>query len=105
MLGVSDFLGVELPLWSCDPGRIRAPVILGISEHLGVGLSLGVVGVGAEPVSQVCSQSKFKLEGTYATDWAGVPAFLDSGVPSYSGWWAKCCGLTRDPGCVRAPGG
>lgn len=104
MLGVSYFLGVELPLWCCDPGGIRAPVILGISEHLGVRLFLGVVGVGAEPVSQVCSWSNFKLEGTCATNWAGVLAFLDPGGPSYSGWWAKCCGLTCDPGCFRAPG-
>jgi hypothetical protein len=36
------FLRVELPLWSCDPGRVRVPVILGVSEHLGVWLPLGV---------------------------------------------------------------
>ena len=34
-------------------------VILGVSEHLGVGLPLGVVRVGTEPVPQFCSKREF----------------------------------------------
>lgn len=40
-----------------------SPLILGVLEHLGVGLPLGVVGVGAEPVPKVCSGHWFRLEG------------------------------------------
>lgn len=38
-------------------------VILGVLEHLGVGLPPGVVGLGAEPVLKVCSGHWFRLEG------------------------------------------
>ena len=44
-------------------GTVASPVILGMSEHLGVKLPLGVVGVSAEPVPQNHSGHKFKLEG------------------------------------------
>jgi hypothetical protein len=59
-LGVTDLLGVELPLRSCDPGRVRVPGILSMLEHLGVGLPLGVEGVNAEAAHQVCSRYSFK---------------------------------------------
>jgi hypothetical protein len=45
-LGVSDLLELS---FLCDP------VILGVLEHLGVDLPLGVVGLGTEPVPKVCS--------------------------------------------------
>ena len=62
-LEATGWMGVPVSL---DPGGIpvtlgvredvvASPVILGISECLGVGLPLGVVGVGAEPAPQVCS--------------------------------------------------
>ena len=37
-------------------------MILGVSEHLGVRLPLGVVGVFLEPAPQVCSRCSFKSE-------------------------------------------
>jgi len=40
-------------------------VILGISEHLGVGLLLGVVGMGEESVPQVCSGHWYRPEGPH----------------------------------------
>ena len=55
ILGVSDLLGVELPLSSCYP------VILVVLKHLEVWFPLGVVGLGAKPVPQVCSGCRFKL--------------------------------------------
>jgi hypothetical protein len=64
LLGVSDFQRVGLPLSSCDPGHFRAPVILGMSEHMGVEFSLGIVEVGAEPAPLVYSGCWFKMEGT-----------------------------------------
>jgi hypothetical protein len=56
---VSELLGVKLPLGSCnsgvikflrscDPGHVRASMILGVLEHLGVKLLWGVVRLGAE---------------------------------------------------------
>lgn len=36
-----------------------SPLILGVLEHLGVGLPLGVLGMGAEPVVKVCSGHRF----------------------------------------------
>lgn len=42
------------------------PVILGISKHLGVGLPLCVVRMGAEH-----SEYRFKQEGTHTISWVG----------------------------------
>jgi len=39
------------------------PVILGVLEHLGVELQLGVVRVGSKPVLQVYLGHQFKPEG------------------------------------------
>ena len=69
-------------------------MILGVSKPLGVELPVDVVGVGAEPVPQVCSSNRFKLEGTHATGWMGVPGSLDPRSPRYSGCWGNYCGLT-----------
>lgn len=38
------------------------PMILSVFKHLGVGCPLGVVGIGAEPASKICSGHKFRLE-------------------------------------------
>lgn len=39
---------------------VASPVILGISEYLGVGLPLGVIGVVAKLAPKVCSGYRFK---------------------------------------------
>ena len=81
ILVVSDLLRVQLSLWSCDPEILGVtapesqaasgiqkswfdqaleiqwsydPMILGTLEHLGVQLSLGVVGLGRELELKVC---------------------------------------------------
>ena len=56
-------------------------MILGVSEHLRVGLPLCILRVAEEPASQVCSRCWFTLEGTRATVWVGVPVSLDPGDP------------------------
>jgi hypothetical protein len=89
---------------SCESSFCCDPVILSISEHLGVGVPLGLLKVGAEPAPQVCSRFRFRSEETHATGWVGVPASLDPGGPSYSGCWGRCYGLSCDPQCFRAPG-
>ena len=62
-------------LGSCDP------VILGVLEHLGVELLLGVVGLGAELVLKVCSGYWLRLEGTCGL--ARVPVSLDPASSIY----------------------
>lgn len=85
----------SLILWSCDPGRFRVPLILGLLEHLGFGLPLG-----AEPKPKVSSGYRFRWEGNCAPVWEGIPAFLYSGGPSYSRCWGSFCGLlSSDPEC------
>lgn len=44
---------------------VSSPLILGVSEHLAVGLPLGVVGLGADPAPKVCEGQYFRLEGTH----------------------------------------
>ena len=63
------------------------PVILSVSEYLGVVLLLGVVGVGRNRarVPQVCSGHRLRPEITSVTGWAGVPASLDPGDPVIPG--------------------
>ena len=51
---------------------VASLVILGVSEHLGVKLPLGVVGLGEELVPKVCSVHQLRLEGTCDTVQAGV---------------------------------
>ena len=65
-------------------------LILGMLQHLGVNLSLGVVGLGVESAPKVCSGHRLKLEGT-----------LDPGDPSYSWCWDRCGYLTCDCGYVK----
>jgi len=76
-------------------------VILGILEHLGVGLPLGVVRVDAELAPQAYFGSRFRPEGTHATDWAGIPASLDPGGPSYSGCWADVTSSSMNLGLLE----
>ena len=54
------------------------PMVLGMLEHLGVELSLGVVGLAVEFVSKVFSGYQVRLEGTCAT---GQAEFLGAWVP------------------------
>jgi hypothetical protein len=42
-----------------------SPVILGMLEHLGADLSMGVVGLGVEPVPKVCSGHRLRPEGDF----------------------------------------
>ena len=77
ILGVSELLGVKLPLGSWDPGILRSckpailffcePAILGLLESFGVVLTLGVVGLTVELMLKVCSGHGCRPEGTYAT--------------------------------------
>jgi hypothetical protein len=39
---------------------VSSPVVLDMLEYLGVELPLGVVGLGMEPVSKVCSGYRFR---------------------------------------------
>ena len=48
-----------------DPECIRIPVILGVSDILGVELPLGVVGVIGEPAPRVHSGHRCKPEASY----------------------------------------
>jgi hypothetical protein len=84
MLDVSNLLGEASSV-------ILDPVILGISEHLGARLPLGVVGMGKQPALQVCSRCRIKLEGNHTTGQVGFPAFLNLGDPSYSTCWGRGC--------------
>lgn len=66
---------------------VASPVILDVSEHLGVELPLSVVGVGEATVPQVNSghQCKpYKPGRTPDSSWTGVLASLNLGGPSYS---------------------
>lgn len=76
--GSPNLLGVGKmwpQLWSWVWWSSSAPVyvflgelvILGISEHLEFGLPLGLIRVDAEPVSQVCSGCRLKLEERHAS--------------------------------------
>lgn len=53
------------------------PVILGLSEYLGVRTNLSVLRVGAESAPKVCSLCRFRLEEIHATGQSGVPVSLD----------------------------
>lgn len=56
LLGVTYLLIAKLSLCYLDPR------MLGASEHLGLGLPLGVVGMDAEPGLQVCTVTLGVLE-------------------------------------------
>lgn len=73
------------------PGMLQVQVQLhlGVLEYLGVDLPQGVVVLGAVPVPKVCSGHNFRLEGTCAPGWAGVPFYLDPMGPSFFRcWWS-----------------
>ena len=57
---------------------VASLVILGVSEHLGVKLPLGVVRLAVEFVPKVCSGHWPRPKGTSVTGWA---EFLDGQVP------------------------
>ena len=69
---MSKLLRVKLLLGPRDPGVTKplgswGPLILwvlGMLEHLGVDLPLGVVGLAAEFAPKVCSGHQHSLEGT-----------------------------------------
>lgn len=77
-------------------------MILGISEHLGVRISLGIVRVDSEPAPQVYSEYRFRPGGTHATGQVGITASLDFRIPSYSWCLGRCCGLLT---CDHMAGG
>ena len=80
-------------LGSWDPG------ILGVLEHLGVELPLGVVGLAAEFAPKVCSGCWPRHTGRNLYHWFGrVPVCLGPTGPNYSRCWDRCCVLlTSDP--------
>lgn len=49
---------------TCNPGHYRAPG----------SWTLSVLGVGAEPLAEVFSGCRFKLENICASGWVGIPA-------------------------------
>lgn len=50
--------------------------------------------MSTESVVNVCSGHRFRLEGTHATGWAGVPGSLDPGGPSHSRCWGRSWDLS-----------
>jgi hypothetical protein len=88
LLGVSDLLGVKLPLWSCDP------VILDTSKHLGVRLSLSVLSVSREPAPLISWEA-----GCAGSNWdpgfVRVPGSRASSGCSGTGCRASSQGLLR----------
>jgi hypothetical protein len=87
-----------------------SPMILGVSELLGVKLLLSVCGANGDPKPRVQSGQISNPEGTCASGWTLVPAFPASpppgggGVPSYAEYWGRYWGLIFDSVCVKAPG-
>ena len=86
-----EFLGAWVPLvpvTSCVGADVCVlltsdPMILGVLEHLGVDLPLGVVGLAAEFPPKVCSGHQTTLEGPLTT---GQAEFLGAHlVPINSG--------------------
>ena len=81
-----EFLGAWVPLvpvTSCVGADVCVlltsdPMILGVLEHLGVDLPLGVVGLAAEFPPKVCSGHQTTLEGPLTT---GQAEFLGTWVP------------------------
>lgn len=74
-------------------------VILGSSEQLGAGLSLGLVGA-----EQLKVQVQTRRNPCHWLDGGQGGGILDPGDASYSRCWGRCCGLlTCNPGHVRAP--
>ena len=74
ILGLSNILGVKFLLRSYDS------VILDISEHLGIGFSLSVLGACVEAVPSTCSGCNFKLKGTHVICCAGFLYHCTQGV-------------------------
>jgi hypothetical protein len=66
-------------------------------EHLGIELPLGVVGLAAELVPNVCSGQWARLEGICASGWVVVPGCLVFTGFSYFWCWGRCVFLTSDP--------
>lgn len=73
-------------------------------SHLGAELPLAVMGLSEEPLPKVYTGPWFRPEGTCTPDLARVPVSLKPGGPNHFGCWGRCCGLSCDPGCFRAPG-
>ena len=75
------------------------PMILGVLEHLGVELPLGVVGLGAKLMPKVCSGYQLRqIRRNLCHRSGGVPVCLGPTGPSYSQCWNRCCVLlTSDP--------
>jgi len=63
-------IGDPVPL-GVGTDAVASLVLLGFSEHLGVRMTLSVVGVAEEPVLIVFSECRFKLQGPLATGYSG----------------------------------
>jgi hypothetical protein len=94
ILCVSNFLGVKLPLrpWNSDVTKLLGswdPLILGMLEHLGVELPLGVV----EFAPKVCSGCWSRQTRRNPCHWSGgVPVCLgSSGLSYYRCWGLMLC--------------
>ena len=77
---MSELLGFKLALGPRDSSVTKLlgswdPMALGVLEHLGVELPLGVMGLVTEFPPKVCSRHQPKPEGTRAT---GQTEFLDA---------------------------
>jgi hypothetical protein len=70
-------------------------MILGVLEYLGMELPLSVVGLAVKFVPKICSGCCPRSEGTHATSWV---EFLGPAGPSYFQCWGRFCViLTSDP--------
>ena len=74
--------------------RTYDPVILGVLEHLGVELPVGVVGQAVQFTLRAPAQT-----GRNLCNWSGgVPGCLGPTGPTYFWCWGRCCILvTSDP--------
>ena len=72
----------------CDLECVSAPVLLDVSDLLGVHLLLGCVGLRSEPAPMVCSDWKEPMPLTGQ----GFLCPLIPRGPRYSQCWGRCCG-------------
>jgi hypothetical protein len=97
ILGVSELLGVQLPLGPWDPG-ILCSCYSGYFRAPGIGASSGCCGTGcrvhAHGLLRALAQTRRN-----PCHWSGrIPGCLGPAGPSYFQWQGRCCVLlTSDP--------